>query len=230
VKEHPILFSAAMVRAILEGRKTQTRRIVNTQPANGWEFDGTYGRITSKHPKRGKFGAFIRRGVGTDFPEWDLIPLRYGAPGDRLWVKETFAEVGTLDPGFIVYRADYPECVPDGLENIPPASAIKWKPSIYMPRCASRITLEITGIRVERLNDISEEDAIAEGVDHRECPTYQSPEQLEHMIEFGSYAWTIDYRGGFKSLWESINGEDSWGTNPWVWVIEFQRIGKEVVL
>lgn len=102
-----------------------------------------------------------------------------------------------------------------------------------MPRSASRITLEITNIRVERLNDISKEDAIAEGVDHRKCPTYQSPEQLEHMIRFGSYAFTIDYPGGFKSLWESINGEDSWAANPWVWVIGFHRIDErlqEVVL
>lgn len=205
MKERPILFSAPMVRAILEGRKTQTRRIVKLTDS---------GRVKAVGSAR----------------NWHLddpnayLACPYGQPGDRLWVRETFLEIGNLDPGFIVYRADYPECVPDGLENIPSASAIKWKPSIHMPRSASRMTLEITNIRVERLNDISEEDAIAEGVDHRECPTYQSPEQLEHMIRFGSYAWTIDYPGGFKSLWESINGEDSWGANPWVWVIEFERI------
>lgn len=220
MKEHPIIFSAPMVRAILEGRKTQTRRIVKTQPANGWEFDGTYGRITSKHPKRGKFGAFIRRGVGTDFPEWDLIPHRYGAPGDRLWVKETFAEVGTLDPGFIVYRADYPECVPDGLENIPSASAIKWKPSIHMPRSASRMTLEITNIRAARLNEISEEDARAEGGEWRagDACSFGWRHDGENGFVHGSA------RESFRQLWESINGDDSWDANPWVWVIEFQQL------
>nr|WP_230938205.1 hypothetical protein [Burkholderia territorii] len=91
--ERPILFSGPMVRAILEGRKTQTRRVIAQQLADGWCFDAPaqFGRITSPHRKKGRFGAFIRHGVGTDFPSFDLIPCPYGMPGDRLWVRETWS-------------------------------------------------------------------------------------------------------------------------------------------
>jgi len=181
MKERPILFSGAMVRAILEDRKTQTRRIVK-------DVDGKN---------------------------------RYGVPGDRLWVRETFGyevrSVGGTPHQQIVYRASKPDAVycygSQGQEI-----KIKWKPSIFMPRLSSRITLEITNIRIERLNDISEEDAIAEGYEPGGwSPSYNDPGNVG-CVEY----WPA--KDEFICLWESINGKDSWIQNPWVWVIEFERV------
>lgn len=201
MKERPILFNGEMVRAILEGRKAQTRRVVKHQPCGGWEFDGVYGKITSHHPQRGKFGAFLRRGVDTSWPELGIIPCPFGQPGDRLWVKETYAAwpAGHDDPE-LIYRAHW---------SVPEAHAPTckgWTPSIHMPRWASRITRKITNIRVERLNKITRGDAMAEG-----CP-------------FPNMADGPDPREWFSDLWESINGKGSWDANPWVWVIEFRKL------
>jgi len=135
--------------------------------------------------------------------------------GLNLWVRETWAEVGTCDPGLIVYKADYPECVPRGYENVPSIDKVKWKPSIHMFRRHSRITLEIVGVRVERLQDISEEDAKAEGVGQVGIETGQVLESGA-PVEIGSYACA------YCDLWESINGSGSWDANPWVWVVEFR--------
>jgi len=175
MKERPILFSAPMVRAILDGSKTQTRRIVKSQ---------------------------------------SNICCPFGKPGDRLWVRETFQ--GPLfdsdNSKCCVYRADggeAPEYV-DADDNLRQG----WKPSIFMPRWASRITLEITGVRVERLQDISASDCYAEGCFR--------PDQLKSL---GSEVTTRDNaRGAYRKLWESINGADSWDANPWVWVVEFKAI------
>lgn len=206
MKERPILFSAPMVRALLDGSKTQTRRVVKSQPTNGWEFENppVFGRITSPHPKRGRFGAFIQRGLGTDFPETDLIPCPYGQSGDRLWVRETWCHKwddmhGYLDEYW--YRASTPD-----VDHADGDGKSPWKPSIHMPRAASRITLEITGVRVERLQAISEADAIAEGAQWAACG---SPQEGSH-------------KAGYAQLWESINGPGSWDKNPWVWVVEFK--------
>lgn len=216
--ERPILFSGAMVRAILEGRKTVTRRVASTQPADGWAFDGEYGRITSAHRHKGKFGAFVRRGVGTDFPEIDLVPCPYGQPGDRLWVRETWARVGNTDPGYLVYRATYPSCLPSGLERVPADirdAGYRWRPSIHMPRANSRILLEITAVRVERLQDISEQQAGAEGIQHDHRMWFATDE--------GGPAFTWPQHA-FEHLWRKINGAESWEANPWVWVVEFKRV------
>ena len=202
MKERPILFSGAMVRALLAGTKTQTRRVVKPQPSNGWAFETppVFGRITSTHTKRGRFGAFLRRGIGTDFPEIDLIPCPYGQPGDRLWVRESFARVPTAcGSEDIVFAADYQ----DGSDR---AAGVRYTPSIHMPRAVSRITLEITGVRVERLQDISRGDAMAEG-----CP-------------FPNMAQGPDPRDWYAELWGAINGPDSWAENPWAWVVEFKAI------
>ena len=204
--ELPILFSAPMVRAILDGSKTQTRRVMTNHPGDDWVHDG-FGRITSKHPKRGRFGLFVRRGLGTDFPELDIVPSRYGQPGDRLWVREAHS---------VRVR---PEDSPDGLARVwyrasSPWSEddrVVWSPSIHMHRWASRITLEITRVRVERLQDISEADCIAEGCagGHGSIPGYAyAATPLEH------YNW----------LWNHINGPGEWEANPWVWVIEFKKV------
>lgn len=212
MNERPIIFSGDMVRAILEGRKTVTRLAVKPQPSDGWapESPPVIGQITSPHPKRGRFGLFVKRGIGTDFPETNLIPCPYGQPGDRLWVRETWrhteggavydAAGGVMDSfdGELVYRASSPH------------RRGPWRPSIHMPRWASRITLEITGVRVERLQEISGMDAMREGV--------SIPAHLPHDGADLDYA-----RREYRRLWESINGPGSWDSNPLVWVIEFKR-------
>jgi hypothetical protein len=239
MKERPILFSGPMVRALLDGSKTQTRRVIAKQPADGWAFDvpPQFGRITSPHPKKGRFGAFIRHGVGTDFPSFDLMPCPYGMPGDRLWVRETH-EVNRIgceedeDGAFgnfagVAYRAD------NGRAQFPISQRLYdrlnetessgWTPSIHMPRWTSRITLEVTGVRVERLQDISEADAAEEGVESlRGEGEYwkdylRSTEHCDELI-------CLSARESFRTLWDRINGEGAWAANPWVWVVEFKRL------
>lgn len=203
MKERPILFSGPMVRAILEGRKTVTRRVMKPMPKNAG----------------GQYTGWVLPEHRTDCP--------HGQPGDRLWVRETFALVGNVDPGYLTYRATYPRCLlsryPD-LENIPAELSDvgeRWRPSIHMPRWASRILLEITAVRVERLQDISEEQAVAEGVDR--------PENIRDVdVWEGSEREIFNAmnqpRERFSRLWADINGPESWENNPWVWVVEFKRI------
>lgn len=216
--ERPIPFSAPMVRAILDGTKTQTRRVVKGHPGDSWVHDG-FGRITSKHPKQGRFGLFVRRGLGTDFPECDIVPCLYGMPSDRLWVREH-------------WRA------PVGCDHLPPRSISDSEPlrfiadetmgaeagfgkarrAFHMPRWASRITLEITRVRVERLQDISDVDARAEGVD------YDPGEGgIFHVADLAWYS-SDSAVGAYQKLWEQINGPESWAANPWVWVVDFRRV------
>lgn len=218
-KERPMLMSAPMVRAILAGTKTQTRRVMANHPGDAWTHDG-FGRITSKHPKQGRFGLFVRRGLNTDFPECDIVPCPYGQPGDRLWVREsTEADYDTYDAVVLArYCADKATVMyTDEDDGEPIQAAAHWdyprdvRPSIHMKREQARITLEITRVRVERLQDISAEDAMAEGV--IEC----SP----HLHGLGP---CMEWRYAFEDLWESINGPGSWDANPWVWVVEFKRI------
>lgn len=186
MKERPILFSAPMVRAILEGRKTMTRRVIKPQPEIR-EISGL-----TVYP------------VDVYKPTYSLSQILnkcpYGQPGDNLWVRETF-NADWCD--HVIYRADGGSAVAAGYAEEP-----KWKPSIFMPRCASRINLEITNVRVERLNDISEEDARAEGAE-LSCG--------EMRQDYPNYKRT------FKRLWESINGTGAWEANPFVWVIEFKK-------
>lgn len=211
MKEYPILFSSEMVRAILEGKKTQTRRIIKPQPFSFYDLDGC--------DRRGFVNFRFFDGQNTKW--WPQINSPFGGVGDRLWVRETFytwyRHTEQLNPSKI-YAADYPnkkpyECKTDCLMSIlgegDPLPSAKWKPSIHMPRWASRITLEIDEIRVERLQDITEEDARMEGV-----PTGTGPE-----VKISSYRWW------FKELWDQINGkEHPWNKNEWVWVIKFHRI------
>lgn len=207
MKQRPILFSAPMVRALLDGSKTQTRRVL-AHPGGDWTNDGL-GRITSKHPKQGRFGLFVRRGLSTDFPECDIVPCPYGQPGDRLWVRETWAygihamAAARDENGPFVYAAD---------GTTQGRLCDRWRPSIHMPRTASRITLEITGVRVERLQDISNDDAYSEGTGTWAAETAKDGNKWPSMPR------------AFQGLWESINGAESWSTNPWVWVIQFKRL------
>ncbi|MCF7545316.1 hypothetical protein [Pseudomonas petrae] len=195
IKERPILFSAPMVRAILEGRKTVTRREVKKQAALDCLAAGF-------EP------AFLALPGNAD-----LCP--YGKPGERLWVRETWAQPANLDPGPTVYRATYPDCIKgQGWENLPPSSAIRWKPSIHMFRRDSRILLEITDVRVERLQAISRSDIRAEGL---ECPAELASDDVSPNYR----DW---YPAAWRELWESINGAGAWDANPWVWAITFRRV------
>jgi len=205
--ERGILFSGAMVRALLDGTKTQTRRALKRQP---WASCS----IEEGHDGESPFVYSALGGAGPGYDvEESRTPCRcpYGQPGDRLWVRETWAQPTTLDPGPTFYRADYPACAA-GYTNLPPVDEITWKPSIHMFRKDSRILLEITGVRVERLQDISEADAVAEGWQRR-------PEVSEDPQVHADAA-----RDWYMDLWEQINGTDSWAANPWVWVVEFRRI------
>jgi hypothetical protein len=191
--ERPILFSAPMVRAILEGRKTQTRRVFKPERMT-WTADGRY----QTHSMRS--GRMVETGSGPFHPNDWLHYCPYGVPGDRLWVRETWAACGSD----VRFRADQRH--PD---DYPGANFQPWRSPIHMPRWASRITLEVTGVRVERLQDISEADAMAEGA----APVLVPPD--------GGSAPHVE---GFRELWESINGAGGWDANPWVWVVEFRRI------
>lgn len=192
MKERPILFSSPMVRALLAGKKTQTRSVVKPP---------TSPRIPT-------------------IPIIESCP--YGMPGERLWVRETFAlaplcndpEPGNEDDWSPVYRADGDErpwlssLDEDAVEVRPPC-----KPSIFMPRWASRLTLRITDVRVQRVQEISEADARAEGVGH--------VESVARLVESG------DYRIAFAELWDSINGKRAtWASNPYVWAITFEVVDK----
>ena len=225
MKERPILFSGPMVRAILDGRKTQTRRIVKPQPEVIYEYKNQPELLEFLHPVTS--GTYSRESFAKSC-------CKFGVVGDRLWVREKW---GPCDSQYKqdIATATY-ACFPDGSQqfkmgtyfeykNDPSAIADKWpkgwkwKPSIHMPRWASRITLEITGVRVERLQDISEEDAIAEGVEGG-CLTCG-----ENCMKTGGCGYcNPEYRDSFIGLWHQIHGPDSWASNPWVWVVEFKRV------
>lgn len=222
MKERPILFSAPMVLAILAGKKTQTRRIVKPSPGrqSEWLTESLLNSVPHgvmakggwqmHHPRAGTVFQGVK--VEEDSPlGWIRSP--YGEKGDQLWVREAF----TLHNGEPVFRADNSDKRGNMVGDVAHAtSPIKWKPSIHMPRAASRIQLEITDIRVERLKDISEADAKAEGVN-----------ELDSVAPIGNAVnppVVIDHRIGFERLWKQINGADSWDKNPWVWVVEFRKI------
>lgn len=203
MKERGMIFNAEMVRALLSGRKTQTRRIMKPQPepcprGGHWWPSNVFKTMLHVEDEmqngKGGWGGL----VGDACPFGDL--------GDRIWVRETWAEAGASAPDLKLYRANYPEHVPSIYENVPPTEEIRWTPSIHMPRWASRILLEITDVRVERLKSISDGDAIREG-----CST----------ADMMSGDCVADV---FARLWVSIYGSDSWNANPWVWVISFERI------
>lgn len=195
MKERPILFSGPMVRALLAGTKTQTRRILKLK----WGFD------------------LEERDDGTlwpwaEHPDCDddvWMPCPQGEIGDRLWVREAWAPNSGSAGGFL-YRADHGSASSyhriDLKTGVWTHATSRWRPSIHMSRAASRITLEITGVRVERLQDISDPDALAEGCSHND---------MLHGDRLASV---------YARLWEKINGPGSWAKNPYVWVVEFKRV------
>ncbi len=207
MKERPILFNGKMVRAIIANRKHKTRRIMKNQPnidpqTGDWMFTNSNGS-QEVHP----------------IEQWIEIQIKlhcpYGKVGDRLWVRETFGKLQDADGGAYVYRANMQD--DDGEDFIKQP----WRPSIFMPRNACRILLEITDIRVERLADISEEDAIDEGIESIVVMTPLYKNYSKHKL-FGD--WLSTARHSFLTLWDSINGRGASLTNPWVWVISFKKV------
>lgn len=213
-----MIFNGEMVRAILDGRKTQTRCIMKNQPAG--DYPNTPALIRSVG---GGFQWYGHYGVSS------IFNCPFGAVGDRIWVRETFQGPLVTEELFEEYRANpekfetpqYCEYAADGGArpeycDLDDNLRHGWRPSIHMPRWASRILLEITSVRVERLNDISQEDAQAEGMELTGWrPTYSDPDS-------GGEVWTP--YDNFAELWQSIYGEESWEANPWVWVIEFKVV------
>jgi len=219
VKERPILYNAQMVRAVLADQKKQTRRAVNPQPfadpnGHGWQWHG------GPALERAGYGApYIHCDLGEHFERAMLAACPHGTVGDRLWVRETHAIVPRTayrcsegvqqvlrpddDHDAAIFRASFDRSGNPG-----------WRPSIHMPRWASRLTLEITGVRVERLQAISEADARAEGCSggHAAIP---------------GYAYNATPGERFIALWKSIYGPASWDADPWMWVIDFKRLDAE---
>lgn len=211
MKEHPILFTSAMVKAILAGKKTQTRRIVKPQPGNDLHGHLCWG------PPREPMQWWV-----TD-PQKDIAPhCPYGKPGDKLWVRETWGVASIYDS--VKPRDLKPNHMKVNFDG--QLEGVKKRPSIFMPRWASRIQLEIVSVRVQRLNDISANDAEAEGIVETE---FWTPRELESRPF--EEKWWDDYHFwenypqlAYSRLWESINGKGSWELNPWVWVVEFKKV------
>lgn len=209
IKEHPILFSTNMVNAILAGNKTQTRRIIKPQPdCNGVRY--------MQHPPldweqyyKEKWKPYM---YDTEEGESIAINCPYGGVGEYLWVRESFCK--NLSEEVVIYKADYPN------------EKFKWTPSIFMSRKQSRIILKVNNIRVQRIHDITEKDAFAEGIQWlnngncEDCFQWTSDKQ----------SWFDYYADCYKYLWNSINGKDSWNSNPWVWVITFKVTKKGMVI
>ena len=190
-KEHPIIFNTEMVRAILAGSKTQSRRVIKPQPPPYCDAvkqleNGVWNFYKQADPD---FHAYLKKGCP------------YGQVGDRLWVRETHYIGGREENDWVAYRAD------GGYED----NAVRWKPSIFMPRWASRITLEITEVRVERVQEITAGDCTNEGIPY----------------EGGDYV-TMKVFAKFHKLWDSLNAKRGygWATNPWVWVISFKLMSR----
>ncbi len=204
MKEHPIIFNSEMVRAILDGSKTQTRRVIK---------DPCRGRKPARRSSLSITGGIYS--IADTEAELRLtknkppnFPCPFGVPGDHLWVREKFTNINKegVEPEYY-YFADTKDA-----EDYDPTEW-KWKPSIHMPRWASRITFEVLNIRVERVQDISEEDAINEGVDA--ITVADHPRQA-----------TLSRRADFKQLWDSINAKKGygWNTDCWVWVVDFKLL------
>lgn len=229
MKQIPALYNAPMVSALLEGRKTQTRRIAklpHMNPLGQWEpitIGGEHGGCTKAGDTIPLQGAIWHTRTG------DCFMCPYGQPGDQLWVRETFAYVGPGSgsdlPIYIEERAKPEHQKPENCwyRASRPDEQIVWTPSIHMPRWASRITLEVTDIRVERLNDISEEDAIAEGV-FKKTGVHVLGDLVETWDGRGEmiYVNPSQARNEYRYLWESINGPESWIQNPMAWVVSFK--------
>jgi hypothetical protein len=247
VKARPIIFSAEMVKAILEGRKTQTRRIIKPQPAMVDDLS---------IPNVAYAGGEMVKWFGKQAPNtYQKIHCPYGEVGDKLWCRETFTqyrantpeEMAITNQAWDDFRTGKKDLI-SAAHSIPAATGerqvlyaadfgdwaknvdcdIKWTSPIFMPRWASRITLEIVGVRVERVKGISPLDAIAEGIERLDADT---PFRADFANQWRDYSGQEYYFNSpidsFHSGWNKINGKKAgcdWASNPWVWVLEFRRV------
>lgn len=205
--ERSILFNGAMVRAILSGAKTQTRRVLKQATGPSLSVDMVEGA-----PGVAELSWLHGAGAGHEVEEGtEQVRCPFGKPGDRLWVRETWKTHSTFDhlsPREVPPRSNIFYAADDRYSP----SAARWRPSIHMPRGACRLMLEITGVRVERLQAISAADALAEGI-----------EEISGRFTFnGGMHESLTPRLSFQTLWDSTGGD--WATNPWVWVIEFKKV------
>lgn len=235
MKERGMIFNGEMVHAILDGRKTQTRRIMKPQPEpcpreGHWWPSNVFKTMLHIEEEmqngKGGWGGLVG----------DACP--FGDVGDRIWVRETFSCIGNEDGHPVDAKGNL--CSREEAQRIYRASAVQkpnnyglwsspdgfdfegvWTPSIHMPRWASRILLEITHVRIERLNAISEEDAMREGIDADRLT--ESKDNYDCIADH-NMTGRPSAKGYFSDLWQSIYGEESWAANPWVWVIEFKRV------
>ena len=209
-KYKPILFSTEMVQAILEGRKTQTRRIVKPQPTLG---NGTW-------DVRNLDEFFDENGKYCCIPKINTVEVKSVKikPGDILWVRETWQTTynESTNNWDSIYKADGGFWIDDD-------GPMKWKPSIFMPRKYARIFLEVTNVRVERLRDISESDAYKEGFGPVITEEYPAPGKFVNHLNKHHMFTAID---SFASMWVKLNGTGAWKANPWVWVYEFKVVEK----
>lgn len=206
----PVLFNGAMVRAILAGAKTQTRRVVKPQPPNGcgYAINGAQSAAVCAAVLPSGEPVFV---PPTPRSKDHLLLCPLGAPGDDLWVRETWARRTDVDPAtnaekakaYLRFAADDNDLSGEWHDY-----GGKWRPSIHMPRWASRLTLRVTSVRVERLREITEDDARAEGV-----------------LTLEPRAGAASARERFADLWSDVYGRASWDANPWVWVVSFEREG-----
>ncbi|WP_170312075.1 hypothetical protein [Kosakonia quasisacchari] len=236
-----MFFNDEMVRAILDGRKTQTRRLMKVQPESN-QLGLLRIANSTKRNDIGKYHWAESNATGTHARS-KLFSCPFGYVGDRIWVRETFSCIGNEDDHPVDAHGNL--CSREDAQRIYRASAIQkpqnyglwtspdgfdfegaWTPSIHMPRWASRITLEITGVRVERLNSISEQDALAEGIRRRDSTPVTDPAYCNYLAANLNdvQEWFDRPSDSFISLWQSIYGAESWQHSPWVWVIEFRRI------
>lgn len=216
MKQRPIIFNTEMVQAILDGRKTQTRRVLKAQPH---VIDTVIGeRLVIEDPLNSdSYLDFINAKSTSRITKH----CPFGQVGDQLYVRETWRQFNSSDEcGCSEYPCGCPNNGTILFKATGDSGESKWKPSIHMPRSAARIILEVTDVRVERLNDISEQDAINEGCKAREGCKWHTFEEAERGIPMHDHTAKDD----FWAKWESTYGEQSWQSNPWVWVIEFKVI------
>jgi hypothetical protein len=208
MREIPMLYSTPMVQALLDGRKTQTRRVVKPQPTKEFICGYDIHQSFTGKPSVQLFEFYDTNTDSDTSQRWPTddkgIKCPYGKPGDLIWVRETWMHSDDLDEPYW-YKASFEQ---DYSEEKRKRMVGLWKPSIHMPKAAARIWLQIESVSVERLQDITEEDAVAEGVE-----------------TLGLYpGYDVSSRGKFEGLWYSINGPDAWDANPWVWVIKFKVV------
>jgi hypothetical protein len=216
-KERPIIFSGPMVRAILNGRKTQTRRVIKPQPEHKQIHDWKGRRL---YDGEHRLWWWTSQSWDLDFEMKKTLPYfcPYGRPGDKLWIREGFAYCPeAYKAGGVIYRADSED------DHV---LSFEWRPSIHMPRRASWILLEITDGRIERVQEIAEEDAHAEGSYLGDCPCRANIPKRDWFDKMYTQTGCHIHGLEFKALWDSINKKRGygWDVNPWVWVLMFRRI------